>query len=90
VTVALSFEPLRAWVEGRFDDGAPGPAAGLVPSLRASLDEARRGLGLRVVACETAVRLAGIEPEVARATLDGLTPLPALWREAQRGRTLAF
>jgi peroxiredoxin family protein len=89
VTLALSFDPLRRWVEGRFDEGAP-PSAGLVPPLSTSLDEARRGLGLRVVACETAVRLAGLDPAAARVALDGLEPLPALWRQAQRGRALSF
>jgi peroxiredoxin family protein len=91
VTVVLSFEPLRAFVEGRFEDGAPPTVSqARVPSLAATLDEARRGLGLRVVACETAVRLAGIDPEAARARLDGLEPLPSLWRLAQRGRALSF
>jgi len=91
VTVALSFEPLRAWVEGRFDEGAPpGAAAARVPPLTETLGEARRELGLRVVACETAVRLAGLEPDAARAALDGLEPLPTLWRLAQAGRALAF
>jgi hypothetical protein len=36
------------------------------------------------------VRLAGLEPEAARATLDGLEPLPSQWRLAQAGRSLTF
>jgi peroxiredoxin family protein len=91
VTVVLSFEPLRAFVEGRFEEGAPPAAAeARVPPLLATLDEARRELGLRVVACETAVRLAGLDPDLARTRLDGLEPLPSLWRLAQRGRALTF
>lgn len=91
VTLALSFEPLLDFVEGRFDDGSPPSAAeARVPSLLATLDEARRELGLRVVACETAVRLAGLEPELVRAFLDALEPLPSLWRLAQQGRALSF
>ena len=91
VTLALSFEPLRTFVEGRFDDGAPAAAAeGRVPSLLATLEEARRELGLRVVACETAVRLAGLDPEVIGPRLDALEPLTSLWRLAQQGRALAF
>jgi peroxiredoxin family protein len=91
VTVALSFEPLVALVEGRFDEGAPAAAAGAgVPPLSETLGEARRDLGLRVVACETAVRLAGLEVGRARAVLDGLEPLPSLWRLAQAGRALSF
>lgn len=91
VTLAVSFEPLRALVEGRFDDGAPAAAAAAgVPPLTEALGEARRELGLRLVACETAVRLAGLEPAAARAALDGLEPLPSLWRLAQGGRALSF
>lgn len=91
VTVALFFEPLRLWVAGRFDEGAPPEAAAArVTSLREALEEARRELGLRVVACETAVRLAGLEPVAIVPTLDGLEPLPALWRTASEGRALTF
>jgi predicted peroxiredoxin len=91
VTLVLSFDPLRAWVAGRFDEGAPPGAAGAgVPPLSETLGEARRGLGLRVVACEAAVRLAGLEPEAARVALDGLEPLPSVWRLAQAGQALAF
>ncbi len=91
VTLVVSFEPLLALVAGRFDEGAPATAeAARVPPLSLTLAEARRDLGLRVVACETAVRLAGLEPEAARAALDGLEPLPTLWRLAQTGRSLAF
>jgi peroxiredoxin family protein len=91
VTLALSFEPLAALVTGRFDEGAPPTttAAG-VPPLSETLAEARADLGLRVVACETAVRLVGLAPAVARAALDGLEPIPSLWRLAQTGRALSF
>ena len=91
VVVALSGEALRAWVEGGFDDGAPAAAAGArVGSLRGMLDEGRRDLELEVVACETEVRLAGLTPEAARRTLDGLRSLPEQWRGAVEGRVLAF
>jgi peroxiredoxin family protein len=91
VTVALFFEPLRLWVQGRFDEGAP-PEAGAarVAGLRESLEEARRELGLRVVACDTAVRLAGFIPEDLRQHVDGIATLPSLWRAAQAGRALVF
>jgi predicted peroxiredoxin len=91
VTLVLAFEPLRAFVEGRFEEGAPPTTVGArVPPLEATLGEARRELGLRVVACETAVRLAGLEPEAVGPMLDGLEPLPSLWRLAQQGRALSF
>ncbi len=91
VTVVLAFEPLRAFVEGRFEEGAPATvAAARVPPLAETLGEARRELGLRLVACETAVRLAGLDPGVVAGVLDGLEPLPSLWRLAQQGRALHF
>jgi peroxiredoxin family protein len=91
VTVALSFEPLRAFAEGRFDEGAPATVASAgVPSLLETLGEARRELGLRLVACETAVRLAGLDPAKLAPRLDALEPLTSLWRLAQQGRALSF
>jgi len=91
VTLVLAFEPLRAFVAGRFEEGAPATVAeARVPALAETLAEARRELGLRVVACETAVRLAGLDPEAVRGKLDGLEPLTSLWRLAQQGRALAF
>jgi peroxiredoxin family protein len=91
VRLVVFFEALAAWVEGRFDAGAPPEAAAArVGSLTASLEEGRRELGLRVVACDTAVRLAGLDPARAAAALDGVVGLPELWRIARAGQVLAF
>lgn len=91
VTLALFFEPLRLWAAGRFDEGAPPEAApARVASLTATLTEARRDLGLRIVACDTALRLAGVAPARLAETADGVLSLPSLWRLAQGGRALAF
>jgi hypothetical protein len=91
VVVALSGEPLRAWVQGAFDDGAPPEAAGArVGSLREMLDDGRRDLAVEVVACDTELRLAGIDPEVARRALDAVRSLPEQWRFAAGGHVLAF
>lgn len=91
VTVALFFEPLRLWMAGRFDEGAPPEAAAArVTSLREALEEARRDLSLRVVACDTAVRLAGLDPAAVTPALDAVEPLPALWKAARDGRALTF
>jgi peroxiredoxin family protein len=89
VTLALFFDPLRLWVADRFDEGAPAEAAeARVASLAESLEEARRELGLRVVACDTAVRLAGLSPEAVERRLDAIRTLPSLWRDARVGRAV--
>jgi peroxiredoxin family protein len=91
VTLALFFEPLKLWAEGRFDEGAPaeaGPAR--VAGLAATIAEARRDLGVEVVACDTAVRLAGLEPDAVRALLDGIVTLPQLWKAAREGQSLVI
>ena len=91
VVLALSGDPLRAWVEGRFDEGAPEGAAEIQAGpLREVIEESRRDLGVEVVACETELRLAGIDPEVARPSLDALRSLPDQWRTAGQGHVLTF
>jgi len=91
VHLVLFFGALRAWVEGRFDEGAPPQAAASgVPPLRESIEEGRRHLQLRVVACDTAVRLAGLRPESAAGVLDGIVGLPDLWRLTRAGRALTL
>ena len=89
VLLALFFEPLRLWAEDRFDEGAPPEAAtARVVALRATLEEARRELDLEVVACDTAVRLAGLDPEALLPSIDRIVTLPSLWKAAQDGRPL--
>jgi hypothetical protein len=91
VVLSLSGDPLRAWVEGRFDEGAPeGAAAVRVGALREVIEEARRDLDVEVVACETEVLLAGVDPEAARPSLDALRSLPDQWRTAGQGHVLSF
>ncbi len=91
VTVALFFEPLRLWVSGRFDDGAPPEAAtARVGGLAQTLSEARRELGLEIVACDTAVRLAGLDPDAIAPAIDRIATLPTLWRSAREGRLVVI
>jgi peroxiredoxin family protein len=91
VVVALSGAPLRAWIEGRFDEGAPPDAtAARVGSLAALLGEGRRDLGVEVVACETELRLSGIDPAAALPLLDAVRSLPEQWRAAAGGHVLGF
>jgi len=89
VVIALFGGALRAWVEGRFDDGAP---AGALPmgSLAGMLDGGRRDLGVEVVACETAIRVAGLDPDAVRPRLDAVRGLPELWHQSAGGRVLTF
>ena len=90
VHLALFGDALRAYACGAFDAGAPPEAAGIGDPLSVSLAEARAALGLRVVACETAVRLAGLDPAKVVPPLDGLVSLPSLWKLAESGRLLSF
>ena len=91
VVLALTGEPLRAWVEDRFDEGAPpGAEAARVGSLRAMVEEARRDLGVEVVACDTELRLAGLDPDRAAPTLDAVRSLPDQWRTAGQGHVVSF
>lgn len=91
VHVALYGDALRAFVESRFGHGAPATAATVrAPALDDTLSEARRDLGVRVVACDTAVRLAGLDPARVVPPLDAVESLPALWRLAQSGRVLSI
>ncbi len=90
VRLALFGEPLRAWVAARFDEGAPAEAGkARVGSLSEMLAEGIGALGLRVVACDTAVRLAGLDPAAAAARLE-ITSLPSLWLQGREGRLLTL
>jgi predicted peroxiredoxin len=90
VHVALFGEALRSFVKGTFGEPAPATAAvARVPPLLDTLAEARRELGVRVVACDTATRLAGLAPERVVPPLDAIVSLPALWRLAQSGRCVS-
>ncbi len=91
VTFALFFDALRLWADGRFDEGAPPEAAAArAAPLRESVEEARRELGLEVVACDTAVRLAGLDPDAIRGAVDRIVTLPALWKAARDGRQISI
>ena len=91
VHLALFGAALRSFADGRFGEGAPASAdAARVPRLEETLVEGRRDLGLRVVACDTALRLMGLDPHSVVPPLDEVMSLPSLWRLAQSGRALTL
>lgn len=82
VVVVLWFDALRRWVRGGFDEGDPGEDAAAaarhgalgLPAPKEMLLEAR-ALGVEIWACETGVRLAGLEPAQVREAVDRLPGL---------------
>jgi peroxiredoxin family protein len=91
VHLALFGAALRSFVDGRFGEGAPRTAAGArVPPLDDTLAEGRRDFGLRVVACDTALRLVELDPHAAVPPLDEVVSLPALWRLFRAGRSVSL
>jgi len=89
VLVVLWFDALARWVRGGFDLPLDGEDAAIaarhrglgLPPPGEMLAEAR-ALGARLVACETAVRLAGLSPAEARARVDDLPGLQEILAEA--------
>lgn len=93
VTVVLSFGALTAWADGRLgsDDSAArrrGDALGAADPMRL-LTEAR-ALGAKLLACETIVKLSGLDPDRARTRLDEVTGLQAVWKRTEGARVLTF
>ncbi|MCP3101227.1 DsrE family protein [Myxococcus sp. K15C18031901] len=97
VYFVFAFDALRALVDGRFGqperevehaEHARGEALG-VPAPAKMLEEAR-GLGAKVIACDTTVRLCGYEPDALRAALDEVMGLASLWRLTQGARMLSL
>lgn len=86
VDVLLTAGPLRAFQEGA---GPPANASALGLPGPASLLAQAKGLGhVRVVSCDTEVRLAGLEDAGAMACVDELVSLPSFWRQNIGVRTV--
>ena len=49
-----------------------------------------RGLGARLLACDTMLRIAGVPTEEAEQVLDEVMGLPSLWRLTDGARVLSF
>jgi peroxiredoxin family protein len=97
VLVVLWFDALQRHVRGGFDDPLPGEdrrvserhvGLGLPPPAQ-MLAEAR-ALGARLVACETAVRLAGLDPLEVRRFVDDLPGLQELLAEARQAQLVLY
>jgi peroxiredoxin family protein len=99
VVFVFAFDALRTLVSGHFGQAGSeqerteiARGAGLGAATPASMLEDARGLGARLVACDTTVRLCGFAPaelEAAR-TLDEVLGLPQIWRLTQGARVLTF
>ncbi len=94
----FAFDALRQLVRGSFGnphterelaESARGEGLGL-PIPRKMLEEAR-SLGARLVACDTTVKLCGLDPdELTGATLDEVLGLATIWRLTDGARTLSI
>ncbi|HEY0839567.1 MAG TPA: hypothetical protein VGD74_05230 [Vulgatibacter sp.] len=90
VMVVLWFDALRRWCDGGFDEPTDAADAAVterhhtlgLPTPGEMLREAR-GLGARIVACETGVRLAGVEPARAKELVDDLPGLQQILAAAK-------
>ncbi len=99
VTFVFAFEALRALARGAFGEplrGADGEAASRAVALDAPrpakmLADAR-GLGARLLACDTTVKLSGLEPATLAAggVLDEVLGLPQIWRLTAGAKVLSF
>ncbi|MCY1014761.1 DsrE family protein [Pyxidicoccus sp. MSG2] len=97
VYVVFAFDALRQLVGGGFghpqgareqEECARAEGLGVPPPAR-MLEEAR-ALGVKLVACDTTVRICGFVPEELERTLDEVLGLASLWRLTQGARTLAL
>ncbi len=91
VTVAPFFGGLQTLV-GRVaygEDPAAIRAQTLsLPDPRHMLGDGRKVAGVRMVACDTAIRLAGLELDAVRPYVDEIIGLASLWRQADGAQML--
>ncbi len=59
-----------------------------LPDPRHMLGESRKAAGVRLVVCDTAVRLAGLELEAVQPYVDEVLGLATLWRQAEGAQLL--
>lgn len=97
VYVVFAFEALRNVIKGTFGEAhtereraESARADGLgVPAPKKMLQEAR-GLGAKLVACDTTVKLCGFGSDEAKKALDDIMGLPSIWRLTVGARVLTY
>jgi peroxiredoxin family protein len=99
VIFVFAFEALRALARGAFGESLRGhdaEAASRAAAINAPVPQKMladaRSLGARVLACDTTVKLSGLEPEVLERekVVDEVLGLPQLWRLVQGARIFTF
>lgn len=99
VVYVFAFDALRALARGSFgkplterEASAATRGEGLgAPLPSRMLDDARQ-LGARLLACDTTVKLCGLDPVelLHRRTLDEISGLPDIWKLTTSARLLSF
>ncbi len=97
VTFVFAFDALRALSRGAF--GQPQSERETAESVRATglgvpvpqrmLEEAK-GLGARVIACDTTLKICGLSAGELGGKLDEVMGLPSIWRLTEGARVLTF
>jgi peroxiredoxin family protein len=93
VEVLLTSAALASWIrspDGAFDVAPENAGALGLPTPRALLKEARALGPLRVVTCDTELRLAGLVEADVAPHVDGIVSLPTFWRETAGARIVTI
>jgi peroxiredoxin family protein len=99
VVYVLAFDTLRALSRGTFgkplterETAAATRGTGLGAPLPVSMLGDARQLGAKAIACDTTVKLCGLDPAdlVKKQVLDEVTGLPDIWKLTSSARLLSF
>jgi peroxiredoxin family protein len=99
VVYVFAFDALRSLARGTFgkplterESAAATRGQGLGAPLPVSMLHDARSLGARAIACDTTVKLCGLDPAelTSEGHLDEVTGLPDIWKLTNSGRLLSF
>jgi peroxiredoxin family protein len=96
VTIVFAFDALKALARDALglpaekERSASTRAEGLGLPTPAKLLAEARALGVRLVACDTTVKLCGLAPRSLEGKLDETLGLASIWRFTQGARVLTF